>query len=928
MPALSPEEWHRVSPYLDDALEMAPEDRGEWLSSIRRNDPELASILQQLLDEEQYLEQEGFLESSLLPSIPGLAGQSVGAYTLVSPIGQGGMGSVWMARRSDGRFERMAAVKFVNLALAGHAAEERFKREGSILGRLTHPHIAELLDAGVSQMGQPYLVLEYVDGTAIDQYCDEHKLEVESRIRLFLDVLAALTHAHSNLIVHRDIKPSNVLVTSKGKVKLLDFGIAKLLEAESQAGTATLLTHESGSALTPLYAAPEQLLNEPVTTATDIYALGVLLHVLLTGQHPAGSSVHSSAELIRHVLDVDSPKPSDAITGDNANVAATKRNTTPEKLRRELRGDLDTIVRKALKKKPSERYRSTTALADDLSRYLSHEPISARPDSFGYRARKFMVRNRALVGLSTAAIALVIASLSTGLYVANRQRKIAERRFAQVRQLANKFIDLDNKIRGIPGATSVRMEMVSDSLEYLTSLSSESHIDKELALEIALAYVRVAHAQGDPTSPNLGQFAEARISLDKAAHFVEMVLQQDPGNANALFTAATIAHDQMVLSWEEGRTEEEVAEATRTASLLERVVSAGTSDPKRVYSIVYFYTNVAGALDDARRFDDAIRYSQRAFQISHPVASARRMEGNLYVDMATALWQSGDLDGALKTEQHAVELLRKEAEGGHASLRSNLSYALNVEGMILGRRDAEPSLGRTREAVAAIQEASEIVEDLARKDPNDYLGRHRVALYELELANILRHSDPHKAIQVYEHALTRIREAKTNASTQRDEAELLIGSSYAFRWIGKSQEARQRIDRALALLQDARRYPADKVEPMSDVYDAFRARADDYSEMGETDKAIEAYQQLLDKLTAWNLRAQDDLRDATCISRTWSALAGLLRKVGKTGEADALDAKRTELWNGWSGKRGNAQFLLRQSLVQITSNSIVLAAKR
>src|SRR5580704_11454808 len=211
---------------------MTAAERSQWLVALREKDAHLASILQGLLDEQQCLAEERFLEESLLPSSVGLAGQTIGAYTLVSQIGQGGMGSVWLARRSDGRFERQAAVKFVNIALAGRATEERFKREGSILGRLTHPHIAELLDAGISSDGQPYLILEYVDGTTIDRYCDEHKLDVDARVRLFLDVLAAVAHAHANLIVHRDIKPSNVLVTTGGEVKLLDFGIAKLLEGE------------------------------------------------------------------------------------------------------------------------------------------------------------------------------------------------------------------------------------------------------------------------------------------------------------------------------------------------------------------------------------------------------------------------------------------------------------------------------------------------------------------------------------------------------------------------------------------------------------------------------------------------------------------------------------------------------------------------
>src|ERR1700733_2371797 len=248
MRTLSPERWQIISPYLDQALAMTDDAQATWLSSLRQQHPELAAELATLLDEHRMLMQEGFLEKGPpgWSSAPGLAGQSIGPYTLISQIGQGGMGSVWLAHRSDGRFERRVAVKFVNLALAGKGGEERFKREGSILGRLAHEHIAELVDAGVAPSGQPYLVLDYVEGEHIDRYCDEKELDIEARIRLFLEVLVAVAHAHANLVVHRDLKPPNVLVNKDGQVKLLDFGIAKLLEREGPDGAATALTIEGG----------------------------------------------------------------------------------------------------------------------------------------------------------------------------------------------------------------------------------------------------------------------------------------------------------------------------------------------------------------------------------------------------------------------------------------------------------------------------------------------------------------------------------------------------------------------------------------------------------------------------------------------------------------------------------------------------------
>src|SRR5580658_6245987 len=613
MPTLSPDEWEAISPYLDQALALSEDERVVWLRSLGEQNPTLVAQLTELLDDHRALVQEGFLENSrfALPNSAGLSGQTLGPYTLISQIGQGGMGSVWLGERSDGRFERRVAVKFLNLSLMGKGGEERFKREGSILGRLAHAHIAELVDAGVSSAGHAYLVMEYVQGDTIDQYCDQHKLDLDARIRLFLDVLAAVAQAHANLIVHRDIKPSNVLVTTGGEVKLLDFGIAKLLEGEGQTGAATLLTQEGGSALTPQYAAPEQLTDRPVTTATDVYALGVLLYVLLSGRHPVGLGLRSPAELVKAVLDLEPPRASDATTVDTAGdidkLIADKRGANPDKLRRQLRGDLDTIVGKALKKDPQERYASVTGFADDLQRYLNHEPIGARPDTLAYRTAKFLRRNRTVATLTAAAIVLVIGSLSTGLYVANRQRKIAEQRFTQVRQLANKFIDLDAQIRGLQGSTKVRMQMVSDSLQYLRSLESEGHVDKDLALDIAFAYVRVAHAQGDPTSPNLGQFAEAKQSLSQASKFVDAILADDAKNRRALFIATTIAHDGMVLADAEDSHEESLGYAKDTASLIERFLSLGNADPHDFYSMVYFYTNVANTAANCRRFDDATR---------------------------------------------------------------------------------------------------------------------------------------------------------------------------------------------------------------------------------------------------------------------------------------------------------------------------------
>jgi serine/threonine-protein kinase len=346
------------------------------------------------------------------------------------------MGTVWLARRSDGRFEGNVAVKLLNTALIGRNGEDRFRREGRVLARLTHPNIARIMDAGVSDAGQPYLVLEYVKGSAIDRHCDECSLGVEARLKLFLDVLTAVGHAHSNLIVHRDIKPSNIHVTEDGNVKLLDFGIAKLIEDEVQSDAETNLTHEGLRALTPDYAAPEQILGAPITVATDVYALGILLYVLLSGRHPTRDKDTTSQQHIHLLLDAEPSRLSDAVTAARScdpqtlEANAARRSVTPQKLKRALRGDLDNIVAKALKKNPLERYASVGEFADDIRRYLCDEPVRARADNSWYRMRKFVLRNRLPVAIGCAALVGIVATAAVALFeadlaAAERDRAVA-----------------------------------------------------------------------------------------------------------------------------------------------------------------------------------------------------------------------------------------------------------------------------------------------------------------------------------------------------------------------------------------------------------------------------------------------------------------------------------------------------------------------
>ena len=414
MADIDPTRWRQLSPLLDELLDLAQAERPARLEQIRLEDRALADELALLLAADAAAERVNFLDGHAEGglAIGSLAGRTFGAYTLDRQLGQGGMGSVWLAHRSDGRFEGKAAIKFLNLALLGRGGAERFQREGNLLARLAHRNIAHLTDAGVGEDGQPFLVLEYVEGTAIDVWCDARALPIPERIRLFIDVLVAVGHAHSKLILHRDLKPSNIFVTADGEVKLLDFGIAKLIDEQSTAAQASELTRLAGRAYTPQFAAPEQLQGGDISTATDVYALGVIFYILLCGRHPTADPERSPVDQLRAVLETEPVPPS----------AVAER-----RLARELRGDLDNIAAKALKKAPHERYATVAEFAEDLRRYLNHEPVSARPDSLGYRVGKFVRRHRfAVAAVAITGIALV-AGIAGTTWQASKARR-AQRR--------------------------------------------------------------------------------------------------------------------------------------------------------------------------------------------------------------------------------------------------------------------------------------------------------------------------------------------------------------------------------------------------------------------------------------------------------------------------------------------------------------------
>ena len=483
---LSGEELSRLILLLDQSIEMTLEEQRTWLAALERSEPRAAALLRALSASRDELRAKRFLETgglvashraSLVEADSGLIGKQFGPYRVLALLGHGGMGSVWLAERADGLFTRQVALKLIHPALKSRVFSERFSREREILASLSHPNIAQLLDAGSAEDGQSYLALDYVAGTPLTQYCDERCLSVHDRLQLFRQVLSAVQYAHAHLVIHRDLKPANILVTEEGRVQLLDFGIAKLL-SEGQAKE-TELTQLGGRALTPEYAAPEQIAGAQITTAADVYALGVMLYELLTGERPYKLERDSCGALEEAILRADPAPPSRAAFGQPA---AALRSTTSRKLSSMLRGDLDTIVIKALKKSPIERYATANAFGEDIERYLRGDVVLAQADSALYRALKFARRHR--VGIAVSAVLLL--TLAAGLAATSYEARIAS---------LQRDAALDARSRALTQTAAARLKDADPA--------------GAMAILVTLLRARDAHQRYDPATINVFQEARA-----------------------------------------------------------------------------------------------------------------------------------------------------------------------------------------------------------------------------------------------------------------------------------------------------------------------------------------------------------------------------------------------------------------------------------
>jgi serine/threonine protein kinase len=813
---------------------------------------------------------EEFLDSAL--------DQFCGPYELVRLLGEGGMGSVHLAQRKDGEVDLQVAIKLIRLSTSHLLFRDRFLKERQILASLNHPGITRLLDAGHTKSGQPYLVMEFVDGTPIDVYC--RTLPVEAKLKLFLLVCEAVAYLHRNLVIHRDLKPSNILVESSGTPKVLDFGIAKFLD-ESGDGSVT-----KERMLTPEFASPEQVKGTAKTTATDVYSLGAVLYDMLTGRSP--HEMVPGKESIEEAICTVDP------------VSVTKRNPA-------LPRDLNYVVRKALRKEPAERYPTVDAFADDLRAILESRPVAVRSGDAWYRTRKFLRRRWMFV----AAAALVIVSLSVGLYVANRQRVIAERRFGEVHALSKRLLDLE---RGLNSSDlKLRNKLISLSIQYLEGLGNEALHDEALALDISHAYLRIARNQGVPEWNQQGQYAEAEKSLSKANAFADSVLHTDPNNRQALWLLGNIAHDRAVTAYAERSSQRVLAYSPKAVDAFDRLALLGNLTGREINDATYIYGDLAEVHLGLHRFGDAVRYARLGIEISKETPKVSGPRGQAFNMLAGALMYSGDFQGALDAihgSQKQWEQLRLE-NSNPWYIAMMLSQTRSREGLVLGE-DGGVNLNHPLEAAVPLQEAFDAPEQFAKKDATDYEGHSIMAVAGHYLGDVLRRSNPKRALEVYDLSLVRIREIPNDVAARRLETLLLAGSSYAARWVHHEKDARDRVDAAFRLLKETKDYPAASISAGSEADTALRALADHYAETGQLEQALVTYQELFRKIMASNPDPANDLLNSVYVSRLHTSLATLLRRMGRKDQAVPLEAGRLELWRQWERKLPNNPFVHRQ----------------
>jgi non-specific serine/threonine protein kinase/serine/threonine-protein kinase len=739
--------WERAKDLFHAAREREPSARAAFLERECGADAALRRRIEALL--EAHARAADFLESpaveatrTVAPAAGAAEGDLVGPYRTVRLIGEGGMGAVYMAVRADDVFQKRVAIKRLRRGTESADLLRRFRQERQILASLDHEHIAKLLDGGTSTDGSPYLVMEYVEGRPIDAYCDENRLNVRQRVQLFHTVCLAVHFAHQNLIVHRDLKPGNILVSASGVPKLLDFGIAKLLNPELSSPTLDP-TRVEFRMMTPDYASPEQARGEPITTASDVYSLGVVLYELLTGRRPYRITGRALHEITRVICEEEPARPSAAVESA-ADRAARSGEGRLDKLRRRLAGDLDTIVLKALQKEPSRRYRSVEQLAEDLRRHLDGLPVIARPDTVRYRSAKFVRRHRVEVGAAgLLALSLVggLAATAWQARVANRERARAERRFQDVRTLAHSVVfEMHDAIQRLPGSTPVRQLLVRRALEYLSGLAQEAGGDPALLRELAAAYRKVGDVQGNPYQANLGDLAGALESYRHSLAALEAAQRSGgddrDGRRGLAATHEAIGDIQAVT----GEVAASLQSHRRALELRLGLVDAGFSPLQDRRDLAASHRKVAESLAWTGDVPGGLRHHREALRLRQELATAEPASAEAQAALALAFTSVGEMQAASGENPAALESFRTALRIGEegaardasdAGMRRQVAIAWGKIGETLS------AMGDRAGAEASHRRALALRQSLADADLSNAQARRDLAISHILLAGAL-----------------------------------------------------------------------------------------------------------------------------------------------------------------------------------------------
>ena len=714
------------------------------------------------------------------------------------------MGAVYLAERDDEHYRQQVAIKLIKPGLRGDVIHRRFRNEMQILAELNHPNIARLFDAGTTADGLPYLVMEYVEGSPINVYCDERQLSIDQRLQLFCTVCEAVQYAHQHLVIHRDIKPGNVLVTAEGTPKLVDFGIAKLL----QRGTlASDLTATAMPFMTPQYASPEQVRGESVTTATDVYSLGVVLYELLSGHAPYLFQSRVPHEVAKAICDQDPERPS---------VAVTRNDETGEnrlaRTRKRLRGDLDNIVLMAMRKEPLRRYATAEQLSEDIRRHLNGLPVRARHDTFTYRAGKFIRRQKvAVTAAAVVALTLLVGIVATTWQarVARSERARSERRFNEVRQLANSIVfEVHDAVANLPGSTPARSLIVQRGLKYLDSLAKDAAGDRGLQRELAAAYEKLGAVQYTPSVAHLGDLPGAIESHRKAAALREALVASDPANRDyrrdlldSYWYIATLlgAQGDMSAELETIRQQlparRELAAAERT-EFVDRYNLAGTY--AYIGSLLMQMGDSKGALENQQ---EALRLREELATLDPNTARARRALTISYEFLGNATDQAGDTRAALDLQRRGLEL--RESLVAADPLNTDLRIMLNESYRYVG--DMLFKLGDYDKAAEHYRKELALAREMVASDPANAQFRSNEAVALIKTGDIEVHSGHTvRAIASYQEAL-RIRQQLSSAANldiylRRDLGEACLKLGDAFKANGARSQAAENYQRAMDIL--------------------------------------------------------------------------------------------------------------------------------